>query len=211
METSPNTSDSESNIFDEYSEYNKIESHIIFSKNIFLLKAKGRNILKEFEIKKYESKNRKGSIIFIPDITIIYNNISNIVEKKRHSLKLCFCLTYYLDELMFGEIKTLDNFIIEDQLYDLTKLYSHPEEWIDDQEIQNVSLDSEKNLNINESMLLVCYLKEFENFFLEIEEYLKSFKDSYKIKKKILRIINRFRLKFKNIWDIILKIINNNI
>lgn len=211
METSPNSSDSESIIFDEYSEYNKIENHIIFSKNIYLLKKKGRNILTELEIKKYESKNRKGSLIFIPDITIIYTNLSNIVEKKRHSLRLCFCLTYYLDELMFGEIKTLDKFVIEDQHYDLTKLYSHPEEWIDDQEIQNVSLDNEKNFNINEAMFLVCYLKEFENLFLEIEEYLKSFKESYKIKKKLLRIINRFRLKFKNIWDIILKTINNNI
>lgn len=201
---------SDSDIFEDAEEYVKIEHHIYFSKTIYILKQKGYNILNEFEKKKYEKKTKRGISIYSMNTLAIYNSLCTIVDKKKNSLRLCFCLKHYLDELMFGEIKHINSFMIEDDKYDLTKLYYHPTEWIQDQDIQPYNFDEDKELNIHEAMYFVCYLKEFEDLFLEIENYLKTFKDTYTIKKKLLSIINRFRTKIKNIWDIIILTINNN-
>jgi hypothetical protein len=198
-------------IIEECNEYSKIESHLQFSKTLFLLKEKGVNIMEQFNMKKFDKKTQRGTCAFVEDTAIIYNNLANVVDKKKNSLKLCFCLSYYLDELMFGEIMKLDTFIIEDLQYDLTKVYYSPSEWILDQEQQTYLFYNEKEININEAMYLICYLKDFENFLLEIENYLKTFLDTYTIKKKIVGIINKLRLKFKNIWDIVLKTIEKSI
>lgn len=205
------SSDSDEPIFEECSEYSKIENHLSFSKTIYLIKQKGKNILENFKKHKYEKKNRRGASLFIGDVSTIYINLTNIVHKTNNTLNLFFCLKYYLDELMFGEIKNLTTFTIEDQNYDLTKVYYHASEWIQDQDTQSFEFYDEMEVNINEAMYLVCYLKEFEDLFLQIEEYLKTFKDTYTIKKKLIRITNRLRLKLKIIWDIIIEIINNKL
>ena len=201
----------EDNLFEEVSEYSKIEQHMIFSKTLHQLKGKGKNILKEFDEKKFDRQTKKRKNVFIGNTSIIYSNIANIIAKSKYSLQLGMSLQFYLDELMFNEIKNIQTFVIEDQDYDLTKLYYHPTEWIQDNDLQIFNFYAETDININESMYLVCYLKEYENFLLEIEDYLKNFKDKYSIKKKLLKLINRIRLKFKIIWEIIINIISDKV
>lgn len=210
VRTSPHESECDEQVFDEVSEYTKIEQHMSFSRGLYLLKKKGKGILEQFDQKKYQRKTKKKTNVFSHDASIIYNNLSNIVNRSRHSLQLSFCLQYYLDELMFVEIKNLHTFIVEDQHFDLTKLYYYPSEWMQDQETQCFEFYSDCDLNMHEAMYLVCYIKDFENFLLEIEDYLKTHKDSNRIKKKVLRVANRIRLKFRVVWDVIIGVINSN-
>jgi hypothetical protein len=122
-----------------------------------------------------------------------------------------FCLQYFLDELMYYEVKNINKFYIEDNVYNISKIYFGQNEWITDLYVQKFNFYSEKDLNLNEAMYLICYLREYDNCLLEIEEYIKPIKTIPKIKRKIRDTIQRIRLRHNNIWTMLLNIINNNI
>jgi hypothetical protein len=122
-----------------------------------------------------------------------------------------FCLQYFLDELMYSEVKNINKFYIEDNEYNISKLYFGQEEWIIDIYVQKFTFYSEKDLNINEAMYLMCYLKEYDNCLLEIEEFIKPIKTIPKIKRRIRDTIQRIRLRHSNIWTVLSNIINNDI
>lgn len=201
-------------IFDEYTEYTKLEQHMALSKAMFDLDIKGKHIVKEFQKKKSNGvRKRTGTHIFSNDILTVYNNLLNCLSLKR--LRLYFCLQYFLDELMYYEIKNTDNFYIEDNVYSISKMYFAQNEWIPDQQHQEFQFYEDTNsININEAMYLVCYLKEYDSFLLDIEEYTAPFKGNKnvsRIRSKLRETIHRIRCRHKNVWDILLDIINKSI
>lgn len=201
-------------VFDEYAEYTKLEQHIALSKTMFDLDAKGKHIIREFQKKKSSGlRKRTGSHIFSDDILIVYNNILNCLSLKR--LRLYFCLQYFLDELMYYEIRNTENFYIEDNVYPISKMYFGQHDWISDQLQQEFQFyEDTVSININEAMYLVCYLKEYDSLLLDIEEYTNPFKGNKnvsRIRSKLRETIHRVRCRHKNVWNILLDIINKNI
>ena len=196
--------------FSEYEEYSKIEQHIFLSKSLYELDVKGKYIMDQIAKKKSTgTRRRSGNYIFTEDISTVFNNLIHCLSLKR--LKLYFCMQYFLDELLYHEIKKTSTFFIEDNSYDISKLYFSQNEWISDAFIQKFEFYDTNDLNINEAMFLVCYLQEYDRFLLDVEEYIKSFKDIKHIKSKLRDTIHRIRFRHKNIWSILITIINQNI
>lgn len=201
-------------VFDEYTEYTKLEQHMALSRALFDLDTKGRHIVKEFQEKKSSGvRKRTGTHVFNDDILIVYNNIVNCLSLKR--LRLYFCLQYFLDELMYYEIKNTGLFYIEDSAYPISKVYFGQQDWIPDTHLQEFQFyEDKRSININEAMYLVCYLKEYDSLLLDIEEYTNPFKGNKnvsKIRSKLRDTTHRIRCRHKNVWDVLLEIINNNI
>ena len=200
-------------------EYNKIENHIMLSKSIYELDMKGRHIINEFNEKKSIGKKRNGSFMFNESMTIIYNNLIHCLSLKR--LKMYFCLQYFLDEVMYHEVTKTNKFYIEDNVYNISQIYFGQDDWIYDVMIQHFQFDNRKNenldgnldgnLNIHEAMYLICYLKDFDQCLLTIEDYIKPFKTIPKIKSKLRYTFHRIRVRHNYIWPILLSIINENI
>lgn len=195
------------NLFDQYTEYSKIESHLEFSKRMFLLDKKGKHILSQLDKKKYEYKKKNGRSIFKSNISIFYINLVNILNVRQFIPRLYFTLQYYMDELLFKEVKKQSKFYIEDDEYDLTRLYSDQISWLKNQDIQLYKLEISDIFDINEAMCLVCYLREYEDLLFSINEYIIDLDDKY-LKKNIIRTITRIRYKLKIKWDITINIIN---
>lgn len=196
-------------------EYKKIENHIMLSKSIYELDMKGRHIINEFNQKKSIGKKRNGSFMFNESMTIIYNNLIHCLSLKR--LKMYFCLQYFLDEVMYHEVTKTNKFYIEDNVYNISQIYFGQDDWIYDVMIQHFQFDNRKdktcdgNLNIHEAMYLICYLKDFDQCLLTIEDYIKPFKTIPKIKSKLRYTFHRIRVRHNYIWPILLSIINENI
>lgn len=200
----------EENPFDEYSEYTKIENHLEFSKNLFLIDKKGKHILFQIESKKLERKKRTGGFLFKADVDKVYTNLTNILNVKKYTPRLYYTLQFYLDELLFNEVPNCNKFYIEDSEYELTKVYFDQLTWITNQDIQEYHLDIGTDININEAMCLVCFLREFEDLLFSIQEYVSDIIQK-RLKRILIKTISRIRYKKKIIWDIVLEIINKNI
>jgi len=195
-------------------EYNKIENHIMLSKSIYELDMKGRHIINEFNEKKSIGKKRNGSFIFTDSMTTIYNNLIHCLSLKR--LKMYFCLQYFLDEVMYHEVTKTNKFYIEDNEYNISQIYFGQDDWIYDVMIQHFHFDKKcedinTDLNIHEAMYLICYLKDFDQCLLHIEDYIKPFKTIPKIKSKLRYTFHRIRVRHNYIWPLLLSIINENI
>jgi hypothetical protein len=148
--------------------------------------------------------------VFTDEVGKVYTNLVHVLNVKKFSPRLYFALQYYMDELVFKEIKEYDKFYVEDEAYELTKLYLDPSAWIPNQDIQTFELDVGPKFDITEAMCLVCYLREFENLLFSIEEYIHDQEDK-RLKKIITRTITRMRYKLKTVWDIVVNVISNNI
>jgi len=194
----------------EYDDYSKIEKHIKISELLFIIDKKGKYLLSQIKDKKYVKKKKSGNVILNDNMTKIYNIFVSILNIRKFIPRLYFTLQYYLDELLLEEHKDINTFFIEDNEYELTKLYFNQIAWILDQDIQEYQLDIGVDFNINESMFIVCFLREYEDVLLFIENYIIEIKMN-KIKQKLLNTIIKIKKKLKIIWDIILEIINNSL
>lgn len=200
----------ETDIFEEYDEYTKIEQHMGLSKSLYELDQKGKYIIAELSLKKSSGqRKRSGNYIFLDPISILYNNIITCLSLKR--LRLFFCLQFFLDELMYYEVAKTNTFFVEDSSFDICKIYFAQDEWISDTFIQTFEFYQCKELNIHEAMYLICYLKEYDRLLLDVEEYIKPYKDIKRIKSKLRETIHRIRRRHNSIWNILLDIVQNNI
>lgn len=183
--------------FDQYSIYSKIEFHIELSKKMYAINQKGLHLIQEFKTKKYARK--RGDIpIFNKPLAIIYTNLINILNYRVYTPRLYMTLKNYLDALLFSDnANKYTKFVIEDKEYDLTRLYYDQDCWIQNQEIQRYELDKGAELDITETMCLVCFLREYEDFLFLIEDYTKQ------ECKEIYKTTCRIRYKLNAIWDIV--------
>jgi len=195
------------NPFSQYTDYEKIEAHLDFSRTFFILDKKGQHILSELEERKALNKKKKS---FSENIHRIYTNLVDVLNVKKLTPRLYCTLMHFMDELIFKEVSDYDKFFIEDDGFDLTKVYFGQSLWIRDQEVQHFQMDEGTDLNINEAMCLICYMREYENFILSIEEYIDDL-DSPGLKKNIEETVDRIRRKLKVIWDIVIEIVTSTI
>lgn len=207
---SMNTTDDEETVFYEYDEYTKIENHIFLSRCLYELDQKSKHILRQLSSKKTQGRRkRSNNPIFSEDISLVYSNILLCSSVRR--LRAYFCLQYFLDELLYHEVKNTQRFHVEDHEYPISKLYFSQSEWIADASPQPFEFYEEPEFNIHESMYIVCYLKEFDGFLLDVEEYIKPLKDIRSIKSKLRETVHRIRCRHKNVWNVVLSTINHNI
>ena len=170
-------------------EYNSLEKHIQFSTKLYTLNQKGRHILSQFYKNKPTRIKRSGEPEYNQTISLIVQALQDTLNYRKFCFRLFFNLQYYLDELMFKEILNLKTFYIEDNEYELTKLY-FDYTWLEERcDIKKYDFYKDPDINIDEAMYLVCFLKEYDAVLLEIEEYISGM--STKMIKKIPKIINR--------------------
>jgi hypothetical protein len=203
---SDNEKDYEINVFDQYSDYTKIEMHLELSRMMFMIDKKGRHILSELEGKKFERKKRSGTCVFNDEVGKLYSTLVSVLNVRRFSPRLYCVLQHYMDELLFKEVTSCDKFFVEEEEYDLTRLYYDQSSWVKNQDIQAYKMDLCSILDTGEAMCLVCFLREYEDFLFTIEEYIKDINHT-QLKNILLKILRRFRIKLKIVWDIVLKVI----
>lgn len=194
---------------DDY-EYNIIEKHMQISRELYSIDKKGKYIISQFNTKKSRGiRRRSGNHIFSDTLKIIHRNIHSCCSLKR--FRTYFHLQYFLDELLFYQVKTHTKFYTEDDMYDLSKLYFHQDEWVTDLNIQEYQFyEDESEINIHEAMYLVCYLKEYEHILHDIEMYIKTIKHNNTIKNKLKYAIHRIKRKHKKVWSVLLNTISHN-
>ena len=194
----------------EFYEYSKIENHIKFSKKLFALDRKGHNIISELNAKKFIRKTKFGRPVLSDDLAKIHAMLTDVINHRRFTLRLYFCLQYYLDDLLFREVASLHKFYDQDEEHELTQLYFN-QDWIRDISIDHYEFKKGTTLELKEALVFISYLREYEDFLTELEDYLKDIDDSCPIPKKISKIIGRIRHKQKCIWDIVTPVIEQNI
>lgn len=200
----------EEGIFGQYTEYDKIESHMELSRTMFLIDKKGKHILSQFDLKKFERKKRTGANVFSEDVNKIYTTLVTILNVNKFSPRLYISLQHYMEELLFREVSNHTKFYIEDDEFELTRLYFDQSSWIRDQDIQPFQLDTSPVLDSSESMCLVCFLKEYEDFLFTIEEYIRDINEN-KIVNELLKTIRRIKIKLRVIWNVVVEIISETI
>ena len=191
-------------------EYTKIENHIRFARHLNEIDRKGKHIIYEFQAKKSKTMNKRTNTYNFESATSrVYKNILHCLSLKR--LRLYFYLQYFLDELLFFEAQNSSIFYIEDAEYNISKLYFGQDEWIADQSYyQKYEFYENTAINIHEAMYLVCYLKEFDLFLIDLEQYIKPFKEIKRIKTKLRYTIQKIRQRHSDVWKVLLGIINQN-
>lgn len=195
-----------------YNEYEVLEKHIHLSKELDILNHLGKRIIKEIEQKKHIRQKKSGAYVFTIEITTIYNLLCDVTNiKKFNKLRLFFCMQYYLDELLFDEIKTLESFQIEDDSYKLTDLYFNQSTWNKIDEEENLNISNDKFLNSDEAVLIRTYEFRYKSYLDRLNNYLEHRNQTNYIRKKISRITNRINIKFSNTTDLIDKIIKEDI
>ena len=188
-------------------EYDKINEHMKMSKALHYLNIKGKIILNKLENTKHIRKKKSGSFVFTDDVGSVYNIIVEITNIKRfNKLRLYFCMQYYMDELLFKEVKSLNGFQIEDDEYTLADMYFNQNLWNplceDDVETYNFK-NAEKDFSSDEAQFLKFYFNEYAEYISNIKTYLEKFGHIDYIKNKLTRIFNRISNKITLVNTII--------
>lgn len=201
---------------DILSEYESINKHLGISKNMHYLNMKGKFILNKLEKTKYIRKKRSGTCVFLEDVHAIHNTIVKITNIHRfNKLRLYFRMQYYLDELLYKEVMTLENFQIEDDEYSLPDIYFNQELWNplnddDDIAIYNFK-SSDKYFDIDELIFLKFYFREYKDFLFDIKYYTEGVKNSTNVQKKLFRVFHRVFNKILDIDELLDKLILKNL
>lgn len=188
---------------ESYNEYRRIEHHIGFSKRLQNISKRGLHYLREIESKKRIGGKKK----YKKDVHVVHHLLENIIKPR---LVLCnnlySSLIYYLDEMLFYEVQTINNFVIEDDIYPLSFIYFNNTEWNpENEEMQLFQLENDVMITENEAALLITLLHDYETL---LQDLLQDFKDEKKtchrkdkmynkIYIKVLRIISRLKRRLE--------------
>lgn len=189
----------------DYDEYNQIEKHIYYAKQLYIINKIGKHILHEIERK----KNINGRKKLLANVYNVYHKLDTIIKPKVLCNNVFSSLMYYLDELLFLEVKNLNTFVIEDDTYPLSYLYFNCDDWVTE-EIQEFNLDSSFVLNYSEAMLISCYLDTYEGFIMTLESDIKTpyYMDmDQRLIKKLIRIFTRLKKRLVLLKAMMLKVI----
>ena len=197
-------------VMDDYNEYAKVEKHIGYSCSFHSLNHRGWRLLREMELK----KNINGRKKMLANVNNIHHIIGNIVKPKSLCNNLYSSLLYYLDELLFMDVLTINTFVIEDDVFPLSYVYFNTIDWIHE-DYNDFVLDKGVFINDTEAHLLNCFIDDYESFILGIQgdvlssEYYKT-KDGM-IVRKIKRIINRLKKRLIHLRAVVLRIIHKSL
>lgn len=178
---------------DSYREYTIIEEHIRFSRVIHEINMRGKQILQEIERKKYYERKKRYTGI----TQEVYNILATITKPRVLGNNIYSSLLYFLDELLFLQVKSIDGFFIEDDQYPLSYLYFNQGEWLYSH-TQDFVLDDGAVINELEAMLINSYVDEYDNFALELGRYLETtYSTMFERDKKVIRKLRRILSKLK--------------
>jgi hypothetical protein len=158
---------------DEPHQYDDLQRHIAFSKELYVLNRVGRNILREFADKKAVRVKRSGAAELEDEVDKVYHAISNTVATDSFSSKPGNELAYNLDELLMHQTPDIDTFFYNDETYNTTRMYYAQHEWvsdIDDRQL-DVLLDASTAFSDNDAAFLVCFLRQYDAFIDRLDAY----------------------------------------
>lgn len=196
-----------------YDEYEYLDSHIMFSKNLYLLDREGQHILSELERTKVVRTKRSGDKVFTADISAIHEELKDITNTERFSVRLYFQLLHYLDEMLFIQVKNIGEFVIEDDPYKLTDVYFNQPSWNENEDVHEYKFyEDSKNLNTEEAMYLKMYLHKYHDYIGTLIEYINKCNGKYmgKTYDKLKETLNRFVYKINGIQSRLLKMIKTD-
>lgn len=194
-----------------YAEYEFLENHIKLSKELYLLDLEGKHILSEFEKNKVIRTKRCGSKVYCADVSYVYDELINITNSQRFSLRLYFCLLHYLDELLFLQVKNIEQFIVEDEPYKLTDLYFNQSQWNENEQVHEYKFYSEnKNINTEEAMYLNMYLRKYMDYVDFLSNYVRLCKNTGNTTQKLVDVLSRLTYKINGLQNKLLKVIRSD-
>lgn len=197
---------------DPLDEYQKVNQHIEWSRMLFQVDQYGKDILHQFERKKYTRILRSGRSVFSGEIETIYNCFVDILNVKKLRYRLYFCLLYYLDDLMFSQIKHLEHFYTDEKYIELTRLYLCQDSWLKDElygeKVSSCDFNLGQDLEKDDILQITFFLRMYENTLFTIQKITENHHQSTEINliyDKINRNIGRIHNKSRKIWEILEK------
>lgn len=172
----------------DYREYVSIERHLVYSRQLASLNFVGKQLLREIEKK----KNINGRKKLLPCVYYLYHILGTVVKPRVLCNNLYSSLLYFLDELLFHEVKNLNSFVIEDDSYPLSFVYFNTEDWCPEDH-QGFVLDKGATINESEAHLINSFVEDYEVFILLLERDIADVGDDEKLTRKINRIIGRLK------------------
>lgn len=180
---------------EEYESYSLIQKHMYISESLYDLDLYGKHIMAEIRSRKNVKPGKRG-VTFCKEYETLYGCISDTVNVGRFKSRLYLTLLYYLDEALFNNIpEDHEFFFIEDDRYELTKLYFDQLIWMRSNDIQRFTLEDDASLTIDDALLINCFFVKFTQVLEYIEEMLSSISDEVRYKRKIISVIQRIRTK----------------
>lgn len=180
---------------EEYESYSLIQKHMYISESLYDLDNYGKHILDEIRSKKNTKPGKRG-FAFCKEYESLYGCISDTINVGRFKSRLYLTLLYYLDEALFNNIpEDHDYFFIEDDKYELTKLYFDQCIWIRNHNMQRFNLTEDVELQIEDALLLNCFFTRYNETLISIEKLLSSISDEMRYKRKISSVITRIKAK----------------
>lgn len=195
---------------EEYISYGKIEQHMQISESLYEMDLLGKHFIEEIKANKNTKIGRRG-LILRKEYDTILTSINETINLRRFKSRLFLTLQYYLDEAMFDVVpESIECFFIEDDKYDLTKLYFDQEQWIRHNGIQRFSLTKNVDLVIDEALLINCFFMKYETLLKDIERLVMDVSEDKRYKRKILQVITKIRAKHNPSISIIEATINED-
>ena len=192
-----------------YREYEVIERHLAYSQRLHHITYQGQRILREIELK----KNINGKKKLLWNVQYMYHLIENIVKQKPLCNNNYSSLIHYIDELLFLEVRTYNTFTISDETYPLSYIYFHQHEWIQD-DYHTFILDTHPTITELDAMLINCFIDEYEELLLEIEDSLTKstlyMQQDSKLVKKLHRNLKRLKARLILLRSRVLQIIEKD-
>ena len=144
---------------------------MMFSRRFYEINAIGKRIMTEIETNKTVRGPRGGSKLCWPT-QVTYDIISTIVKPKfLNSGNLYTSLMYFMDELLFSQVRHLNTFLIEDDTYPLSFLYFNQDEWIKDWSPQTFYLEHDVYFNEGDALLLLSFIDKYEYLIIDILKF----------------------------------------
>jgi hypothetical protein len=196
---------------DHYQEYGCVEKHIRYAKRLQSISEKGKRFLNEIETKKRVGGRKK----YQGDTYFVYNLLENIVKPR---IVLCnnlySSLLFYLDEMLFYEVRGINSFVIEDDTFPLSFIYFNQCEWNPDVgQTHEFCLDNEPLLSDTEAALLGTLLRDYETFLQDILQDLIASKAPIRKERiyiKLIRVMNRLKRRLRILTHIIATVLQES-
>ena len=178
---------------EEYDTYTWIQRHMKMSERLYDIDQRGKQILNEIRAKK-DLRLHKRRMALSKDFAKVYACVSETINMWRFKSRLFLSLLYYLDECMFENInESHEFFYIEDDRYELTKMYFGQEAWIRDQNVQRFSFLNNNSMNVEEALLMRGFFVNYEHTLRDIENLMKDVEGRPHFKRKIKQVLRRIR------------------
>lgn len=193
---------------EHYHEYGKVEKHLLYSKRLHSINERGARFLREIEAKKRVGGRRK----YQGPVYTVHHLFENILKPR---LVLCnnlySSLMFYMDEMLFYEVRGINSFVIEDDAFPLSFVYFNQCEWNPEfGQTHAFELDVGPNLSDTEAALLSILVKDYETVLQDVLHDILTSGVPVKKEKafvKLIRIIHRLKRRLTIIQSTLLQVI----